>query len=586
LLSARHSIRGGLERLEDRSVPAALSISDASAIEGSTTLKVLDRFVSDGSGGLLGAGCSTFGPDGNLYVTSSSNAILRYDGVTGAFIDTFVPAGSGGLNGPFDMVFGPDGKFYVSSLNGGQVLRYDGSSGAFLDVIASGLSRPEGLTFGPDGSLYIADRNTNQVFRYNGGVLSQFITPGSGGLSLARKAVFGPDGNGDGIQDLYVASEGTGDVLRFNGLTGVFIDTFVTTGSAQGPMWLAFGTDGYLYVTARMTAGSLKMSILRYYTATRAFVDTLPLGRDGWSFNLGPDNIVYDGTDGAGNFVERYGPVSLATFAVSLDTPSTTPVTVQYATADGTAVAGSDYAAASGMLTFAPGQTTRTILVPTLDDHISEPTETYFVKLSNPVGATIARAQAVGAILDNDPLQVSSAKVNGGAVQRSRVTYITITFTGLATPPVNPADAFRLTRIGPDGTPADVTLAVDLSASTATQTIARLSFGGPLTEFGSLVDGLYRLTIMSAQVSGSGQPLDGDANGTAGGDFTLDLHRLFGDFNGDRTVNVTDLTAFRNAFGATASDPNFQPFLDFNGDGVINITDLTQFRSRFGVILP
>jgi hypothetical protein len=131
-----------------------------------------------------------------------------------------------------------------------------------------------------------------------------------------------------------------------------------------------------------------------------------------------------------------------------------------------------------------------------------------------------------------------------------------------------------------------VTLALDPSASTATQTIVRLSFGGPLTEFGSLVDGIYRLTILSAQVSSSGQPLDGDANGTAGGNFTLDLHRLYGDFNGDRTVNVTDLAAFRNAFGATTSDPNYLPFLDFNGDGVINLTDLTQVRNRFGVFLP
>ena len=51
-------------------------------------------------------------------------------------------------------------------------------------------------------------------------------------------------------------------------------------------------------------------------------------------------------------------------------------------------------------------------------------------------------------------------------------------------------------------------------------------------------------------------------------------------------MNITDLTAFRNAFGATTSDPNYRPFLDLNGDGVINLTDLTQFRNRFGVILP
>jgi hypothetical protein len=112
------------------------------------------------------------------------------------------------------------------------------------------------------------------------------------------------------------------------------------------------------------------------------------------------------------------------------------------------------------------------------------------------------------------------------------------------------------------------------------------AFSGGPTEFGSLVDVLYRLTILATQVSRARQPLDGDANGTAGGECTLDLFRLFGDVNGDKTVNITDLTAFRNAFGATATDANFQPFLDLNGDGVINITDLTQFRNRFGVILP
>jgi hypothetical protein len=181
------------------------------------------------------------------------------------------------------------------------------------------------------------------------------------------------------------------------------------------------------------------------------------------------------------NQVHRYGPVSGAAFTVTLTAASTTPVTVQYTTADGTAVAGSDFAAASGMLTIAPGQTTRTVLVQTLDDHISESTETFFVNLYSPVGATIARGQGMGTILDNDPLQVSSAKVNGGAVQRSRVTDITVTFTGLPTLPANPADALRLTRLNLDGSTADVTLAVDPSASTATQTIVRLSFSGPLT---------------------------------------------------------------------------------------------------------
>jgi hypothetical protein len=93
-------------------------------------------------------------------------------------------------------------------------------------------------------------------------------------------------------------------------------------------------------------------------------------------------------------------------------------VTVAYSTTDGTAVAGSDYIAASGTVTFAPGQTTQTILVKTLDDAIQEPPETFTVNLSNPMGAEIARSQGVGTISDNDPL-TKFYVVNDGSPDRT-----------------------------------------------------------------------------------------------------------------------------------------------------------------------
>jgi streptogramin lyase len=377
---------------------AAVSIGDASAIERSSTLKFLDRFISDGSGGLAAdTRESTFGPDGNLYVaTSGNNAIFRYDGVTGSFIDTFVSSGSGGLNGPVDLAFGPDGNLYVSSTIGDQVLRYDGSTGVFLGVVAGGLSNPLGITFGSDGSLYIANQATNQVLREDNSGLSVFVSAGSGGLSRPRKAVFGPDGN------LYVASAGTGQVLRYDGQTGAFIDIFATTGSTMGPAWLAFGTDGYLYTTMRTTSSGFDTSIVRLNAVTGAFVDSFDLGRDGWSFNLGPGNVVYDSSNSAGGFVERFGASSLAAFTVSLDAASTSPVTVDYSTADGTAIAGTDYLAASGTLTFAPGATTQTILIQTLDDGMPDPSLTFTLNLSNALGATISRGQGVGTITDSE----------------------------------------------------------------------------------------------------------------------------------------------------------------------------------------
>lgn len=162
-------------------------------------------------------------------------------------------------------------------------------------------------------------------------------------------------------------------------------------------------------------------------------------------------------------------------------------------------------------------------------------------------------------------------------VQRSMVTSLTVTFGGLVTFTGAPENAFQLNRIGPGGTLGSATLGVDLSGSTATQTIARLTFSGPLTEgASSLIDGNYTLTTLSSQVNG----------GLLGGNYVSSLFRLFGDLNGDKAVNGLDLTAFRNSFGTVSTDAAFVAAFDFNGDGAINGTDLTQFRSRFGVILP
>jgi len=91
-----------------------------------------------------------------------------------------------------------------------------------------------------------------------------------------------------------------------------------------------------------------------------------------------------------------------ATFTVSLSAPATTPVTVQYATADGTALAGSDYTAASGTLTFAPGETQKTVAVLVTRDATAEPNETFTVRLSTPTNATLARSAATGTIVDDD----------------------------------------------------------------------------------------------------------------------------------------------------------------------------------------
>ena len=96
--------------------------------------------------------------------------------------------------------------------------------------------------------------------------------------------------------------------------------------------------------------------------------------------------------------------VSNMPFTVTLAPVSGLPVTVSYATADGTATAGSDYAATSGTLTFMPGTTTQTINVPILGDTLHEADETFTVTLGSATNATVVAANAVstGTILNDD----------------------------------------------------------------------------------------------------------------------------------------------------------------------------------------
>ena len=91
-----------------------------------------------------------------------------------------------------------------------------------------------------------------------------------------------------------------------------------------------------------------------------------------------------------------------ATLMVSLSAASGLATSVEFATADGTAVAGSDYTAQSGTLVFAPGETSNSVTVPVLADRLVEANETFVVNLSAPSNASFGDNQGLGTILDND----------------------------------------------------------------------------------------------------------------------------------------------------------------------------------------
>jgi len=105
------------------------------------------------------------------------------------------------------------------------------------------------------------------------------------------------------------------------------------------------------------------------------------------------DTSVTEGNGGSTN----------ASFLVSLSSPSAATVSVSYSTADNTALAGSDYTATSGSLSFSPGATgSQTVNVPVLGDVLAEPNERFWLVLSNPANALSSDFYGAGTILDDD----------------------------------------------------------------------------------------------------------------------------------------------------------------------------------------
>jgi hypothetical protein len=110
------------------------------------------------------------------------------------------------------------------------------------------------------------------------------------------------------------------------------------------------------------------------------------------------------------------------TFTVTLSAASAQTATVAYATQDGTAIGGAtiggpygdpDYQIVSGTLTFAPGETSKTITVNVNPEAYKEKTETFYVNLSNATNATIGTAQGKGKILNDDAAKTACGSTTG-----------------------------------------------------------------------------------------------------------------------------------------------------------------------------
>jgi uncharacterized repeat protein (TIGR01451 family) len=254
------------------------------------------------------------------------------------------------------------------------------------------------------------------------------------------------------ISDLTQAEGSTGGTTNFNfsvtlsnpSSLPITVDYATVAGTATAPADFA----NVAPTTLTFTPGTLVQS------ATVAVVaDTTFEPDETFAVNLSnPTNAtIADGT-AAGVITNDDGVPSLSindvtaaegdagttnfTFTIAASNPTTTPITVNYATVNGTATAGTDYTTTAGVATIPAGATSTTVVVPVIGDVILEPDETFTVNLTVPVGATIADAQGIGTITNDDG--AADVSITATAVPvvgiNSPVTYnVTVTNNGPAT---------------------------------------------------------------------------------------------------------------------------------------------------------
>ncbi len=264
----------------------------------------------------------------------------------------------------------------------------------------------------------------------------------------------------------------------------------------------------------------------------------------------------------------------------------------------GTAEFASDYTvsgAASfdgtvGTANFAPGSATAELILDPVADGNVELDETAWLVLLNGETYTVGTpANASGTITNDDSLQVSQTTINDGSAGRSLVTSLTIAFNAVVD--IQP-DAFEVVHRGKQ----EQVLTSFTTEIVDNKTVVTITFlAGPSVVTraagNTLADGNYTLTIDHAKVAYSGLLLDGDEDGTAGGDYVFgdalvdNFFRFYGDRDGDRDVDLTDFAYFRRTYGKGVGDTSFDPQFDYDGDGDVDLTDFAYFRRNYGKLL-
>ncbi len=241
---------------------------------------VISGNVADGIG-LTDSGTSVNVIAGNIIGLNAAGNAVAPNGGSG--VNIFAGAANNYIG------YSPN-SIFVASYNSDTVQQYDSntgrSDGAFVSLGSGGLVNPVDPIIGPDGNLYVSSKTDGNVLRFDGrtgAFLEVFVTSGPASAAIAPDGItFGPDG------DLYVVDDISGNVLRYDGTTGAFLGVFAV-GSPGAGGDLVFGTNGHLYVDSNSN------NLIEEFDSTGAFVRSLGSGTNltnptGLAF--GPDGLL------------------------------------------------------------------------------------------------------------------------------------------------------------------------------------------------------------------------------------------------------------------------------------------------------
>lgn len=388
-----------------------VAVTGDTAVESNETLTVT---LSGASGGTIAddSATGTIVNDDAAAPPPTGGTSLHYDvasnwgsGFTGAMT---VGAGSAALNG-WTVEF--DASFNITSIWNATIVSHVGNHYVIKNASWNG-----GVAGGQTAS-----------FGFN-------ATPGSGGTAASTFLINGAAAGSDPTPTPPTIAVADATVIEGNSGTKDLAFTVSLSAASSSPVTVAYATSNgtatagsdYAAASGTLTFAAGETSKLVHVSVTGDTAvesnETLTLSSpNGATLADGtasgtitnddtaslPTLAVADATVAEGNS----GTKSLA-FTVSLSAAATGPVTVGYATSNGTATAGSDYTAASGTVTFAAGETSKVVNVTVAGDTTAESNETLTLTLSSPSGATIADGTAIGTITNDDVAPLPALSIN------------------------------------------------------------------------------------------------------------------------------------------------------------------------------